>query len=849
MIKCCLVLVGLFLSTAANAQSGDEKFVEPKASKEVKELITDARRAFSKDSQNGIAEMKKVVAYCKKQEYDSINFFDANYHLAILYYQIPEMDSAMLTFRTCLRIAERKKSHYFYYKSYLGFNRVNSYLGFYDSAIYYTEEGLKHSMAIDYKKAIANNYNQLGVLAGHKGDNIGSAKYKEKSLEIAQELQDSMSIFYAAYNLAIHYQSSKQYQKSLEYSIYVQNIARETGHNFYISLANSVTSQVYMELDDYEKALSYVNVASEAQLRAIENAESEAHPQWIAFMLLNKGIIYNRLDSTAKARSFIKKAILYYDSTNRLESRAASYATYSDSYRLDGNYDSALYYAKIARNLGDASGHNLEELTGNLCLAKSYYAVANEDSASFYATRAIKIAERDGYYSRVEEAAEILFNVYDKKGNTDRALYYLKQLSAARDTLENEDRVKNVTKLSMQFEFDKEKRELKFSQEKESLVLNQQISRQKAIQYGAFGGILLLSFAVYGFYSRFRNKQRDHLKISEQASELQKKHQLLNELSRYKEGLSHMIVHDMKNPLNVILGLTEEKLPDQEDTQFINQSGKMILQLANNIMDIQKFEEAKMQLEKSVYHLHEIVHYAEQQVSLLMKTKSMFFENDFEENLKVFVDLGIMSRVLVNLFTNAIKYSPSGSSIRISIKEDEAGFYELSISDNGQGIEASQLPYVFDKFWQVYAKKSGHTYSTGLGLTFCKLAMEAHEGAIRVVSSVGEGATFILSIPTSNQQVNTASIEGKSWQQMALVENKYSDEDLFILGAIIKKVRNIPLYKAGKIEKILNQESYDSEKIKDWIRTVKQAVLNWDQQRFDELTRSDESTAPPTGSD
>ena len=94
--------------------------------------------------------MKEVIDYAIEQKVDSINLFSSVYNLAILYYQINYMDSAGLTFARCLDIAKQTDNHYFYYKTYLGYNRVNSFLGKYDSATYYTELGLKHSLAINY---------------------------------------------------------------------------------------------------------------------------------------------------------------------------------------------------------------------------------------------------------------------------------------------------------------------------------------------------------------------------------------------------------------------------------------------------------------------------------------------------------------------------------------------------------------------------------------------------------------------------------------------------------------------------------------------------------------------------
>ncbi|MGB3464109.1 MAG: HAMP domain-containing sensor histidine kinase, partial [Cyclobacteriaceae bacterium] len=471
------------------------------------------------------------------------------------------------------------------------------------------------------------------------------------------------------------------------------------------------------------------------------------------------------------------------------------------------------------------------------------------DSAKRYAETAFEISEQAAYYGSLMNASDILYKYYESKNDDRLSLYYLKKLMAARDTLENEKSIKDATRLSMQFQFDQEKKTLEFAREKEALLLNQRIARQQSIQYGAFGGILVLSLVIFGFYRGYKSKQRDHLKISEQALELQNKNALLSELSQYKEGLSHMIVHDMKNPLNVIMGLTDGKTPDQENTRLINESAGLILQLAYDIIDIQKFEEAKMQLKSEAYSLKDVVKYASEQVDLIMKMKNMSFVTDIPEHLTASLDLRLISRVLVNLFTNAVKYSPTGSILTIKATDNLAGFFKIEVNDQGQGIADDQLPYIFDKFWQVRAKKSDRTYSAGLGLTFCRLAVEAHRGTITATSQPGEGSVFTITLPIG--EPGTSPVEISDSHQMLGTQTpvSYSEAELSTLNEIIGKIADIPIYKAGVIENILEQVESDSEKITDWIKTIKFAILSWDKQRFDELLRLGSDNISKVGSD
>ncbi|MEL6562387.1 MAG: tetratricopeptide repeat-containing sensor histidine kinase [Bacteroidota bacterium] len=753
-----------------------------------------------------------------------------------------KMDSASYVFNQSLRLANRFGSDFLANISYLGLTRVQYFLGDYDSAVYFTRRCLYHSQQADFTHGIIGAYNALGTML--PGDS--STYYKVKTLDLALAENDTILIFDALYNLAVHYQDGKDYKKSLQYNIRALKISEFMGY-FQYAISCDALSHVYTALEDYERALLYANLAIESHQKSLAEGELEASTGRYILSYLRISSIYNLIDSTETARYFLRKAMVYFDSSSKGEDKTEVFVRYADSYRLEGNLDSALYYAVIAKKLGIESGVDYEVMESNLAMAKIHSLFSNSDSAAYYANVALGFAEEESYYDKVEEAVQILYESYDRKKEKELALLYLKKLMAVRDTLGNEDRLKSVTRTSMQFEFDQEKRQLAFEKEKETLLLNQQIDRQRAIQYGAFGGIVLLLIIFYGYYRNYKNKQKDHQKIAEQAQELQVTNEKLNELSKYKEGLSHMIVHDMKNPLNVILGLTDDKIPNAEKSRLINESAKLILQLAHDIIDIQKFEEAKMQLEQEVYSVQEVVLYAEEQLDLMMKVKNMSFENQLSENFKASFDLRLISRVLVNLFTNAVKHSPVGSRLIVQVKEQTDGFLKISVADQGQGIPEDQLPYIFDKFWQVYSKNSAETYSSGLGLTFCRLAIQAHGGTIEAKSTLGQGSEFIVVLPIGDVNQQAVAILDQVSVEEPVKDDFYSEEEQELMKKVIAQIVDVPIYKAGVINKILDNTDSKSEKIADWIQMIKFAVMSWDQQRFNDLLRLDNNETQKTG--
>jgi len=243
----------------------------------------------------------------------------------------------------------------------------------------------------------------------------------------------------------------------------------------------------------------------------------------------------------------------------------------------------------------------------------------------------------------------------------------------------------------------------------------------------------------------------------------------LLELDNFKEAMTGMIVHDLKNPLNAIIGLSSMN-PEDEMMQMVNSAGNQMLNLVLNILDVQKFENTEVKLNLNESSLWQIADEACNHVSLLIKQKKQNLINTIPAQLIVKTDSEIVVRVFVNMLTNAIKYTPSGGSIRIHqeaiiLNEDDYNLCEIipdsiksqnkyntpicivTVSDTGQGIPADKLHLVFEKFGQVEAKKSGNVRSTGLGMTFCKIVVEAHGGAIWITSEVGVGTNFYFSLP------------------------------------------------------------------------------------------------------
>jgi two-component system sensor histidine kinase/response regulator len=226
-----------------------------------------------------------------------------------------------------------------------------------------------------------------------------------------------------------------------------------------------------------------------------------------------------------------------------------------------------------------------------------------------------------------------------------------------------------------------------------------------------------------------------------------------------RDNLIHMVVHDLKSPLCGITGYLDLAVQHGKKTlpanllYFIQEglsSAEDLLEMINSLLDVNRMEAGKLPLNKEKSELAALAQRAMVKLSSLAMGKDIKIQSP-KDGVWCVCDPDIIYRVILNLLTNAIKYVPeSGGKVTISLTSENA-HVSLRVVDNGPGIPKQYHEKIFEKFGRVEGQSSGNIYSTGLGLTFCKLAVEAHGGKIGVISDEGKGSTFWVDLPVVHE--------------------------------------------------------------------------------------------------
>jgi signal transduction histidine kinase len=242
------------------------------------------------------------------------------------------------------------------------------------------------------------------------------------------------------------------------------------------------------------------------------------------------------------------------------------------------------------------------------------------------------------------------------------------------------------------------------------------------------------------------------------------------ESERLRQDLTNMIVHDLRSPLSSVMASIELMtkgvagvLPAQQRNVLLiaYNSAVQMLDMINALLDISRLESGRLPLELKPCSMRPLLDRAVERLASLAQERNMLIQYDIADDLApTLADGDLIVRVIQNLLGNALKFSGRGSTVLIrAIAADRAsrasadaeivpalsGFVSIAVVDCGVGIAPEDQEMIFAKFGQVGERRGG----SGLGLTFCKLVVEAHGGQIWVDSHVGEGSTFFFTLPVA----------------------------------------------------------------------------------------------------
>jgi len=251
------------------------------------------------------------------------------------------------------------------------------------------------------------------------------------------------------------------------------------------------------------------------------------------------------------------------------------------------------------------------------------------------------------------------------------------------------------------------------------------------------------------------------LELEEARSRLAERNAKLEELEALKETLVQTLVHDLKNPLAVLVGNLDLLVREGDErvahrVQRCKAGASRMHRMILDLLDVAGLEEGRVALKPEALETVALVQtaMAEAEVSASHRGVNFRFEAP-NGKCPVTADVSVLRRVLDNLLANAVEHSPSGGTVTASVSRREEGI-EISVADEGTGIPEEHRERIFEKYARLELQKAGVSANRGLGLTFCRLAVEAHGGTIWAEDAPGGGALFRVLLPATEAPALTA---------------------------------------------------------------------------------------------
>lgn len=483
-------------------------------------------------------------------------------------------------------------------------------------------------------------------------------------------------------------------KNALKYFIKSLDALEKAGNKKRIAAVLNNIGTAYGSMNDYSTAIVYL-------LKSLKIREEIKDDAGIASTLSNIGLIYSHQNDYDKALVYQMKSLVIRERIGDKKMIANSLNNIGDVYAAKGDYDKAIEWLK--KGLESA----LE--TGN------------------------KYFEKNSYNGLTE--------VYEAKNDFANALVYARKYEELKDMMLNAESDEQIQELETKYETEKKEKTIQ-NLTKEQLAKETEIVRRRTVNTFVLIGASVIALVLLFTYRTYRQKQEAN--------------ELLTKLDKEKNEFLGIAAHDLKNPLQTIIGycqmqtsyfdkLSKEKILKQ--TNNIEITSARMLDLVSNLLDINAIEEGliKVNKEKTALFplLEKITDGIENQAS--HKGIKVHLETT-EKNIEVITDALLLRQIIENLLSNGIKYSPESSEVVLRCAKTN-GRIEIAIIDSGPGIPADEQELLFKKFSRLSTRPTAGESSHGLGLSIVKKLSDLLSIEVSFESEQGKGSTFKLLLP------------------------------------------------------------------------------------------------------
>lgn len=588
----------------------------------------------------------------------------------------------------------------------------------------------------------AKIYNLTAIIFREERIFLKAIDYQKKAIEIFKEIKDTNEITGNLHNLAIlNGRMNNSYE---ELKIYTEIINIEIARNNHFGIARTANNLAgaLLALDKQEQALNYYKLAARSAKKVNNpNFESSAY-HGIANIYSKKGNLKNALE-------FYNKAIEINIKYGFNDFLANNYFNLGDIFKTQNLLDKSNQYYIKASDLFNKIGNYQDYINANSQLSYNYILQHNIKKASEVADSIFQIAQEINSIPNLCTVHLLQFNIYKIKQQYKDALKHLELYNLYADSLRLLERENQQLELQTKFEIKNIENTNARLIAENKLQQNTIASKNKLMLIYLIGSAIILSIAVVLYIMKQRLKHINK-ELKQMNETIKKQTTELTDVNKTKDKLFSIIAHDLKNPFQSLIGITEIILEDfneiskEEQIRLIrqlNQNSHTTYKLLENLLSWSLSQSGKLSPEIAETNISEIIKSETEKLSSLLLTKNISIVNECNEQEFALVDKNMLAMIIRNLVTNAVKFSYENSEILIKCSKTTTNF-RIDIIDYGIGIENEKLTEIFNFKTDKSTHGTANEKGSGLGLVLCKEFVEKMGGKIQVQSTVNKGSTF-----------------------------------------------------------------------------------------------------------
>lgn len=544
------------------------------------------------------------------------------------------------------------------------------------------------------------------------------------------------------------------YALALEYFIQSRDIYQQIGNKSGEASALSNIALVYGKQGLLKKALKM-------EIQVLETRKQIGDSIRIAAGYNNLGVAYQDIEMYNEALNNFRSAVSVLESINETEELDLYYNNIGFMYMKLNMYDSVPYFSNKSLLIGKQY-NNKQMICNSLALMGDYFiAMQDYTKAIDYLNRSLKIAKEIGIVYEIGDVSESLCIAYEKVGNFSEAYKMLLLSKQMADSANNVETMQAITKIESSLEYEKELELQKLEHDKKELQNELTIHNQKQFRNIALVIILASLIWLYLLYKNYRRKSNMNIElivqkeeIIAQKEEIESQRDEIGELNHTRERFFAIIAHDLRNPLGGIYKLEEILVRDfdsldkekiKQYTEQIYHSSELAYNLLENLLKWASVQLGTIGVEPITIELSDIINETVGLHELTTNQKHITVKYN-NNSCIAFADKQMITTIIRNLFSNAVKFTPKGGNIEISTVTNN-NMVTVCIKDSGIGIATKDLELLFDTGTSKKDIGNSKEKGTGLGLILCKDFAERNGGEIWVESTIEVGSSFFFTVP------------------------------------------------------------------------------------------------------